>query len=174
MLSPDELTPELARALLSYDPATGLFSWSADRSNGRKVGRPVGTIAANGYVMIKLRGKARLAHRLAWLIMFERWPTYCIDHINGSRADNRLANLRDVPHKANMRNATHVRTRLLVGAIPSANGWKSAVHRYGKADELGTFKTADEANAVWLEASKLVRHPDRPKPKVRLLLNRLR
>jgi hypothetical protein len=54
--------------------------------------------------MIRLHGKVRLGPRLAWLLHFGRWPSEFIDHINGDRADNRIANLRDVPHAANMRN----------------------------------------------------------------------
>ncbi|EHB7575351.1 HNH endonuclease, partial [Escherichia coli] len=32
-------------------------------------------------------------HRIAWLMVYNDWPTDVIDHINGDRSDNRIANL---------------------------------------------------------------------------------
>ena len=44
------------------------------------------------------------------------------------------------------------------------------MHRYGKADQIGVFATADEANAAWAEEAKYVSNPETSKPAVRLLL----
>lgn len=44
------------------------------------------------------------AHRVAWFLHYGKWPTKCIDHINGDRHDNRINNLRDVGHIDNCRN----------------------------------------------------------------------
>ncbi|XUG57626.1 HNH endonuclease [Bordetella pertussis] len=41
--------------------------------------------------------------------MYGAWPTQNIDHVNGDRSDNRIANLRDVPQAVNMQNRRHPR-----------------------------------------------------------------
>jgi hypothetical protein len=157
-----------AAKALTYDAASGLLRWTAAERERRR-SDVAGTVAANGYVMIRLAGKVRLGHRLAWLLHYGAWPTFAIDHINGNRSDNRIANLRDVPHAANVRNAQHGRRDpMLVGAVRDGEAWRAVIHRYGEAQTLGEFKTPDEANAAWVEAKKWVTDPDRPRPRVRL------
>lgn len=162
-----DLTLEQLAAALTYDPATGEFRWTA-AERPRRRSDLAGTVAANGYVMVRLHGKVRLAHRLAWALHYGQWPEFEIDHVNGRRADNRICNLRDVPHLANMRN--HPQNRRLVGAVAAESGrWAANVHRYGKVAPVGEFDTPQEANAAWKDAQSRVQDPNRPRPKVRLL-----
>jgi hypothetical protein len=56
---------------------------------------------SDGYIQIGLIGNIYSAHRLAWLYIYGEWPTAVIDHKNWVRADNRIANLRDVPQSVN-------------------------------------------------------------------------
>ena len=44
------------------------------------------------------------AGRIAWLLGYKKPPKYEIDHKNKNPNDNRLSNLRDVPHAINLRN----------------------------------------------------------------------
>lgn len=101
----NQITAREARELFNYDPLTGTLTWRS--SIARNV--PVGTIAggrhSKGYVKVKIYGRMYFAHRLAWLISYGRFPKNQIDHINRNRADNRLANLRDVTQSENMANA---------------------------------------------------------------------
>lgn len=95
-----ELTQELLKQWLLYDPETGVFTWNACAADDRR-DRPAGAQEAQGYVTIYVVGKARKAHRLAWLYMHGSWPTEEIDHINGNRTDNRLVNLREANRRQN-------------------------------------------------------------------------
>ena len=92
------MTYERAKAIWRYDPETGLLHWlEAAR-------KPVGPTASRYYVSVGFEGRSYKAHRLAWLLTFGEWPKDEIDHIDGDRSNNRLGNLRDVPHKVNQMN----------------------------------------------------------------------
>lgn len=99
---------ETARACWVYEPDTGLLR----HASGPKCGAVAG--GANGvsqtYRTVKHGGKSFKAHRIAWLLAHGSMPRYEIDHINGIKSDNRLENLRDVPHRENQLNQKHHRT----------------------------------------------------------------
>lgn len=76
---------------IDYDPETGVFTWRKGR--GLK-GRTCGSVKADGYFVIKFRGKTYPAGRLAWFYMNGEWPPETIDHINRDPLDNRYCNLR--------------------------------------------------------------------------------
>lgn len=110
-----ERTLKFIKEALDYDPRTGIFTWktrpvdhfsseqSALAKNKRYAGTIAGRITAKGYIDIQLNGKMYKAHRLAWLYTNSVWPEE-IDHINGIRSDNRLANLRSCSRSENMQN----------------------------------------------------------------------
>ena len=99
------LTAEWLRAVLDYDPKTGLFHWRIDRG-GRKarIGALAGSFDATGYIQIMIDGKNYKAHRLAWLYVTGNWPIGDIDHLNGERANNRWSNLREATKSINQQN----------------------------------------------------------------------
>lgn len=77
-----------------------------------KSGTPAGyfrvTNKSTGYGnwYVKVNQKAYTAHRIIWVIFNKEIPEkYVIDHINGNPKDNRVGNLRAVPHSVNCRNS---------------------------------------------------------------------
>lgn len=95
------------RAILEsfdYEPSTGIVR----HRRGKRAGEPVGSERSYGgdAVYLHLRFKTRnfAVHRLAWVLMYARWPDGDIDHIDRDGLNNRLDNLRDVPHVINSRN----------------------------------------------------------------------
>lgn len=66
----------------------------------------------DGYRIITINQVNYLAHRLAWLYVHGEWPKYEIDHINRKPSDNRISNLRDVPHHVNMKNTKRAKPLL--------------------------------------------------------------
>ncbi|MCR9194498.1 MAG: HNH endonuclease [Hyphomonas sp.] len=144
----------LLREHLSYDPATGNFTWI--KSVGTKIqpGKRAGS-ADGGYCKIILKGKKYRAHRVAWAFSTNRWPSGQIDHINHDGLDNRLENLRDVPERANRRNKSLARNnnsgvngvwlKRRAGRRPK---WGAKIQVDSVAYHLGDFETFEAAVAA--------------------------
>ena len=86
------------------------------------------------------------------------WPKGDIDHINGKRDDNRIANLRDVPRAVNRQNVLRARADNRVGLIgvkASRNGtYEARIGVNGKYLHLGTYRTAEAAHAAYVSAKR--------------------
>lgn len=98
------LNAEQLRKLLDYDPETGVFTFSeAHYLRGKRAGclRRV-----DGYRRIQVGGMLLTEHRLAWLHVYGHLPTKYIDHIDGNRANNAIANLREATNRQNQQNRT--------------------------------------------------------------------
>lgn len=157
------ITAQRLREVLHYDPETGIFTWKiAPRSKPEFIGTAAGSNHGEGYKIVKIAQRTYLAHRLAWLYVHGVWPSFNIDHRNGNRADNRIANLRDASQSINLQNQrgprSHNKTGFL-GVKPARNGrFAAQIVLNGKPVHLGIFKTAEEAHAVYV-AAKRKHHP---------------
>lgn len=154
------LTAERLRELLHYDPETGVFTFriaTKPRLGGRaQPGKVAGSEHKTiGYVYLCIAKKKYLAHRVAWLYVHGEWPLL-IDHINGVRNDNRLANLRDSSPLLNSQNrrVTLAGTGL-IGAYRTREGrFKSSIRVGGRQKWLGVFDTAEDAHFAYLAAKR--------------------
>lgn len=149
------------KKLLSYDPETGVFVWlsrSGNRSNSwnaKYAGRQAGGIdRPDGYIKIK----GSYAHRLAWAFVHGSWPLADIDHINGDKSDNRIANLREVDRKRNMRNAPRSSSNSsgITGVKwhARARKWQAQITVDGREVYLGLFASKKEAAIARKHAEK--------------------
>src|SRR5262249_19641036 len=101
-----KLTASRLRALLHYDPSTGMFTWLVDgRGRDRRKGARAGTINGNGYRQICIDGAIHLCGRLAVLWRTGRWPSELVDHHNRVKDDDRWSNLRDADYSQNGANS---------------------------------------------------------------------
>lgn len=149
------------RALLSYDPETGVFKWKARSSPQSQI--VIGAVAGykhhTGYLSIKIDGRDFLGHRLAWLYSYSEWPEDQVDHKNTNRSDNRLDNLRASTHGQNRANSNGgLGVAQLKGAsISHRKGhvmWRGQFIRNGKRQHLGYFETADEAHNAYRQSAQ--------------------
>ena len=99
-----DIDREDALRALSYDPDSGIFAWRIRPCRNVFIGDRAGAKGDKGYIRIQIQGRVYMAHRLAWLCVHGRWPAQEIDHINGERDDNRIANLREATREINGQN----------------------------------------------------------------------
>jgi hypothetical protein len=152
------LTQKRLKELLDYDPNTGVFTWRVSTTNRVRVGGVAGTVHPQGYRQIRVDGRIHKAHRLAWLWMTGDWPLDQIDHINGVRADNRLANLRPATqsqNSANMRkHATSKSGYKGVSWSADRAKWQAAIKVNGLKHFLGRFTDPAAAHAAYVAAAE--------------------
>ncbi|RVH21423.1 HNH endonuclease [Sinorhizobium meliloti] len=158
-----ELTLERLKAVLDYDPASGKFTWRERDSsefpkaslatvwNFRFCGKEASAAHPKGYRQVSIDRSIYLSHRLAWFYTHGHWPNK-IDHINGDRADNRLANLRSVETRDNQRNqklkATNKSGVTGVTWDPINGTWRARITVNYITVNLGSFRFLEEATAA--------------------------
>lgn len=154
-LKSESLTATRIRELLHYDPETGIFT-RLTSTGGMHKGTTGGRTHPNGYQYIRVDGQRYLAHRIAWLYMTGAFPEDSIDHINGSRADNRFCNLRPATYADNAQNRP-VRSSNVSGL--RGVSWHHGRQKFqarimvgGKAHSLGYFHDPNEAHKAYQDA----------------------
>ena len=153
MLTQDEL-----KSLVHYDQDTGLFTWKVKRQGRNKPN--LGWIESKGYVEICIAQKRLKAHRWAWFYVYGELPNQ-IDHINGTKDDNRLCNLRVVTTKQNLENrgAPKNNTSGFKGVTKRGNKFIAQIMHNQKQHYLGVFDTAEQASSVYKQkANELFTH----------------
>ena len=147
------LTHERAKECFNYDPETGEIRWAAKVARKVVPGTIAGTITVYGYRQIRFQGRFYKAHRIAWLISTGRWPPDEIDHINGDRADNRLANLREATsaeNKQNLAKRTDNKTGFTGVYFEKRVGlWEARVMKNGRSYGAGYYETREQAAAAY-------------------------
>lgn len=162
------ITAAQLRNALDYDATTGIFCWASPTAACMKPGDLAGSSHPNGYIFIKINGTSYAAHRLAWLYVHGRWPASCIDHRNGVRDDNRMANLRECADGQNNQNVALYKNNKSgfpgVGWHKATGRWRARIDLGGRQRHLGLFDSAEEAHAAYLEEKARI-HTFQPVPR---------
>ena len=148
------ITKEILQSKLDYDPETGIFTKKTN-SWKFKIGDVAGCKSPKGYILIGIKNKQYLAHRLAWFYVYGDLPQF-IDHINGNPSDNRICNLRKCTKSENSKNRGKQKnnTSGVKGVTwdKQCNKWKAQIKFNGKVKNLGVFKDLEFAALVVKEA----------------------
>ena len=161
-----ELTAEIAKELLTYNPYTGKLYWKERPAkyfknlkrvacfNSRHTGKETfrdHTPYHKESDKYRLRGvifrKKYYAHRIAWLMYYGEWPKNYIDHINQDSTDNRIKNLRDVTNAENHKNISLYKNNKTgyIGVDIYKNKYRARIRVDGIRKSLGVYDTAEEA-----------------------------
>lgn len=147
---------DIIKEYIRYDSDSGVLYWKKrySNSNNISVGDEVGSKRKTGYRDFSFKGKKYQTHRIIWLFEHGKMPSGEIDHIDGNVGNNHISNLRDVSKRENAQNKRWHRAGKLVGAY-----WDNEKRRWisrarvplGRHKYLGSFKTAEEAHAAYLQ-----------------------
>lgn len=153
------LSLEYLKEHIHYNPDTGKSHWIKVpyKASAIKIGRPFGVKGIYGYLRGTINRKMYVYSRLVWFYYYGEWPKNKIDHINGIKDDNRICNLRDITQRENCHNLSIHRAGKLPGYSYNAKkgGFISSIYFNKNTIHLGVFKTAAEANRIYLEASSM-------------------
>lgn len=159
----ESITAERLRELYTYDCETGVFRRRVKTGKSTIVGEVVGSPAKNGYLRITVDNVRVLAHRAAMLYVYGVMPPDDVDHIDGGRQNNRIANLRNATRSENMQNERKGRRGSASGLLgvswhKGAEKWVASVRipGGGKYKYLGLFESKEEAHAVYLAEKRRV------------------
>lgn len=149
------LTIERLRAVLHYDPLSGIFTWlQAAGKNTGLIGQQAGCDRGDGYIVIGIDNKMYLAHRLAWFHVHGVWPSDQLDHRDLDHSNNRIANLREANNSQNCANVGSKNPASgLKGVAATRNGrrFTARLHHNGKNEYLGTHDTKEIAHEAYMQ-----------------------
>lgn len=158
------LTAQKLREVLNYDPETGIFTRKVRLAQRHQVGDRADFEVTGGnlkgYRRVSLFSQRYLAHRLAWLYVYGKWPEQHIDHINGDRADNRIKNLREADDQLNIENQRRARADAVTSKYLGVHfdrptkKWRARIQHKGKSIHVGMFDCEHAAFAAYLEAKR--------------------
>ena len=142
---------------LSYNPMTGVFLWKI-RPRQRACSEIAGSVrSTDGYRQICIKQTMYKAHRLAWFYVHGVWPKEQIDHINGDKADNCIANLRLADFSKNQANSKRRSTNRSgfkgIWFHKFSGLWAATITVNRKPIHLGYFKTPEEAHEAYKAAA---------------------
>lgn len=156
------LTQNTIQEWLDYDVDTGIFKWKKSPSMCVKQSSIAGTLnKSNGYIIIQLSRKVWKAHRLAWLYVYGCMPNHHIDHIDGNRANNAIANLRDVTNAQNQQNQKIARNDNSTGFLgvsyrKETRKFRARIGLNGVIHNIGNFDTASDAHDAYITVKRLM------------------
>ena len=161
-----ELQARLHKAFI-YDPASGAFLHRANGVHKTAMANAASKNKITGYMTLRFDGGNVYAHRMAWVYLYGEYPDR-IDHINGDRADNRIANLRSVTQSGNLQNLTNRPQRsnpyLGVSQCKKTGRFEAYIQIQGRKKSLGRHATPEEAHQAYLSAKKVF-HTVNPVPR---------
>jgi len=155
-----ELTKEIIREFIDYNPDTGEIFWKfRDRRwfknnraynswNSQHAGKRAFNIHSHEYLYGTIFKKRYLTHRIVWFYMTGEWPIE-VDHNNGKKIDNRWVNLNNVTKSGNMKNTKTpiTNTSGIVGVYwyPRYNKWLAKISYKKNPINLGYFDKFEDA-----------------------------
>ena len=157
------IAQQILQSLLRYDADTGAFEWKQMRSGIKNFPLAGSVHKKYGYLVIGIDQKRYQAHRLAWLYMHGVMPPDLIDHIDGDRLNNRIANLRLATMSENLQNrkgpAANNKLGFIGASFDKRDGrWTAWIKANGKSVYLGRYATGEEASQAYLNAKREL-HP---------------
>ena len=164
------MTQKQLKALLHYDPETGVFTWKENRGLRLLKGVRAGWITDKGHRRIRVMGKSYRGGRLAFFYMTGRFPVCQVDHENRIPDDDTWSNLREATYTQNSQNQglSRVNTSGVRGVswFKPTSKWVACIGVGGKKKTLGYFGSIAEAEVCRANAEQRYFGEFSPRPVV--------
>jgi len=151
------MTYEEAVNTFEYVPKNGTSCLVRKYKSG--IRKYVGTLDAHGYYHLTFNYKTYFVHRVVWLLHHGSFPPEELDHLNRTRVDNRIENLRLASRKENSQNSRRSSNSGAEGVHFNKRSKKYRTHikLNKKQVYLGSFNSPEEAHAAY-RAAKIEHH----------------
>lgn len=153
----------------NYDPDTGILTWKARpehhfKSIGKMLsihklwaGKPVGYVGTKGHSYVHILSASYAAHRIIWKMWYGIDPPQYVDHINGDKTDNRIANLREATNNQNQMNQRRTTRISNIGVTGVSyhkrdKSYRAYMRINGENKHLGNYKNLQDAIKARQEA----------------------
>lgn len=148
---------EFIRERLRADFDTGRLYWLKPPFNRKSyVGCEAGGLSStenSRYWYVAFGKKRQKRADLIFCLWHGKWPEKMLDHINGNKQDDRLANLREVTHQQNI---WAIKTKrktteypMGVRQVKSSRKYEARICCNGERHYLGCYSTPEEASAAY-------------------------
>lgn len=150
-----EITQQFLNEIFEY--RDGNLFWKVDRRGNKVKGKQANRLKkSNGYQEVTINKKNYYAHRIIFMMFFDRWPEQ-VDHIDSDRSNNLFSNLREANNAQNNRN-TKTRSSNTSGFkgvsyYTSLKKYVAKITVNYKGIHLGCFNTPEEANEAYKKAA---------------------
>ena len=156
---------EYVRKHFIPDPVDGNFICKVrplhgpNKTSKHNIGKKVGWKNKQGYLLMGIKNKKYMMHRLVWLYHFGHLPSKDLDHRSRNITDNRVTNLRLCKRSHNMGNSTKKlpnKTSKYRGVYrpKGESKWSAKITKDYKAIHLGRFPTEEKAYKAYVAAHK--------------------
>lgn len=154
------------KSALTYDPFTGEFIWVGN-------GKPAGYFASNRngtWKQIGFKGERYSATHLAWVLVTGRWPKHRIGHHDGNAMNLKWSNLFE-DHDNLIYRSRAIQSNNTSG-VPgvyqrrSDGLYEARIHKDGELVYLGTRRVKEDAEALRIEAERLMDYHPKTKSDV--------
>jgi hypothetical protein len=154
---------EWMRASFEVDAERGSLIWRhPPKNHSRMIGREAGSLrrAHNGkrYCHVKKDRRSLKRGHLIFLWVYRRWPTPCLDHIDGNSENDGIANLREATITQNAWNhkkrARRIKLPMGVRLIVKSGRYQARIGLHGKQLHLGAYDTPEAAHTAYVAKRK--------------------
>ena len=156
------MEPNFSEAF-SLDAENGRLLWAnPPKNHSEKLGSEAGYICKGkgknkDYWYVRLDGKTFKRSRVVFFMTEGRWPTPCVDHIDGNSLNDRPSNLREATlseNAQNMRARAGKRSGLPLGVSRYRTGFRAQITIEGARKVLGSFACPEDASRAYQAARK--------------------
>ena len=140
------ITQQLLHELFKYKD--GNLYWKVKPCKNISIGAKAGSKAHNGYLVVGIKNKVYLIHRIVFMLHHGYLPKF-IDHIDEDKTNNKIENLREATSSENKCNISLKKnnTSGIKGVFweKSRKKWRASCIKNGKRYDAGFYADIEDA-----------------------------